>query len=137
MEGGPGVGPLFSPWPPFGRLRWCHGRGMDGWMEGWRWRALFSVRSLAACGHARHGRTRHTGTSRCARPRVVCERKPTRVVPVAAAPIGLGIRFKPTIRFGFSIFENFGFSGYSNRSVVYKTKNRHVRFGLFGSVFRF
>jgi hypothetical protein len=51
--------------------------------------------------------------------------------PGTSQHLGLGIRFKPTIRFGFSVFENFGFPDNAIRSVLQKIKNRHVRFRFF------
>jgi hypothetical protein len=49
--------------------------------------------------------------------------------------LGLGIRFKPTIRFVFSVIEKFGFLDYISRSVFQKTKTDMFGFGFFGSVF--
>jgi hypothetical protein len=42
----------------------------------------------------------------------------------------LGIRFKPTIQFGFSVFENFGFPDSANRSVLKKSKTDMFGFGF-------
>jgi hypothetical protein len=42
--------------------------------------------------------------------------------------VGLVIWFKPTIRFGFSVYKYFGFPATSNRSVLKENKNRRVRF---------
>jgi hypothetical protein len=42
--------------------------------------------------------------------------------------VGLGIRFKPTVQFGFLVVKYFGFPNINNRLVFYRNENRWVQF---------